>query len=67
MFNATGGPVLALMGCVHSARRRGKRFVFLDVFNQRVGREDMKGVTDRDTMLGMAVCRTLSGKVSMDV
>ena len=59
IFKAPRGPVLALMGWVHSEKSRSNRFVFLDVFKQRVRREDMKGAADRDTVLGLAVCRTL--------
>jgi hypothetical protein len=63
VFDAPRGPVLALMGWVYSSHSRSNRFTFHDVFKRRVERGDMKSVADQDTIMGLAVCRTLIGEI----
>lgn len=59
VFKAKPNPVLALLGWVHSSHSRSNRYIYWDLFSKDVRHFEMQGSGDRDTMLGLAICRTL--------
>ncbi|WP_176274075.1 hypothetical protein [Altererythrobacter lutimaris] len=58
-LSAPRGPVLALMGWVQAQADRANRRAFFDVLVPRTGASEVSWPTDRETILGLAVCRTL--------
>lgn len=52
-------PVLALFGYLHTIRSKPRRPVYHNIRSPSVGREETVWPTDMDSMMALAICRTI--------